>query len=259
MLRRTLLAVLLVFIAAAQARALNLTVQLFPLTGEVRFLNTSGSAVPFAYYSIASTSTVLNSNSSFWSSITDNYDASGTGFIDSLEDWTKLSTVSTQLTEGVLTGAGGSLPAFRSLSLGRILTPGQYPFADLSFDIREPNSTPIAAATQFAVAGDYNAGGGVGPADYDLWRQTFGSTTNLAADGNLNGIVDAADYVVWRDNLGKALPTGSGSGSGLRVGGIVPEPSTAALLLSAGFAVLTARGRARRSGHRAARSCSVRP
>jgi hypothetical protein len=260
MLRRTLLAALFVLATAAQSQALNLTVQLFPITGEVRFRNTSGAAVPFAYYSIVSPSGALNGNSGIWKSITENYDASGNDFIDPLEDWTKLSAVSTQLTEGVFSGPGGSLPAFRSLSLGQIWNPALYPSPDLTFDIREPNSTPITTTTQFAVAGDYNEGGGVGPLDYDLWRQTFGSTTNLAADGNLNGIVDTADYVIWRNNLGIALPpgAGSGSGSGLRVGGIVPEPATAVLLLTAGFATLSARGPRRRSERRAARQSLAR-
>jgi hypothetical protein len=260
MLRRTLLAALLLLATAAHSQALNLNVQFFPLTGEIRLRNTSSSAVPFAYYSIVSPSGALNNNSTFWTSITDNYDASGNDFIDPLEDWTKLSALPTQLTEGVFSGPGGSLPAFRSLSLGRIWNPALYPSPDLTFDIREPNSTPIVTTTTFAVAGDYNEGGGVGPLDYDLWRQAFGSTTNLAADGNLNGIIDAADYVVWRDNLGKALPVAaSASGSGLRVGGIVPEPGSAALLLSAGFAVLTARVPRRRSARRAAQPSTVRP
>jgi len=259
MVRRVFIAAFFVVAAAAQCHALNLTVQLFPLTGEVRFRNTTGSAVPFAYYSITSTSGALNNNSSFWTSITDNYDVSGNGFIDPLEDWTKLSAVPTQLTEGVFSGPGGSLPAFRSVSLGRIWNPALYPSPDLAYDIREPNSTPITTTTQFAVAGDYNEGGGVGPLDYDLWRQTFGSTTNLAADGNLNGIVDAGDYVVWRNNLGQALPPGAGigSGSGLRVGA-VPEPASAALLLSAGFAVFSARAPRRRSERGAERQSSVR-
>ena len=84
-----------------------------------------------------------------------------------------------------------------------------------------------------AVAGDYNGGGGVGPLDYQLWRQTFGSTTNLDADGSLNGIVDAADYVIWRNNFGQVIPPGIGSGLGLSLGGAVPEPTSAVLIACA--------------------------
>jgi hypothetical protein len=253
MLRRTLLTALFVLVIAAHSQALNLTVQLFPLTGEVRLRNTSAAAVPFAYYSITSPSGALSNNSSIWKSISDNYDASGNDFIDAVEDWTKLSAVPTQLTEGVFTGVGGSLPAFRSLSLGYIWNPALDPSPDLAFDIREPSSTPIATTVVRALDGDYNAGLGVGPFDYDLWRQTYGSTTNLAADGNINGVVDLPDYIIWRNNLGIALPgAGSGSGSGLSVS-IVPEPACFALLLSAGFSAFSVRVPRRHSAPRAAR------
>jgi hypothetical protein len=61
------------------------------------------------------------------------------------------------------------------------------------------------------IPGDFNANGVIDQADYTLWRQTFGSTTNLLADGNGNGVVDAADYVVRRPN---AFPS-AGSGAAL--------------------------------------------
>ncbi len=47
--------------------------------------------------------------------------------------------------------------------------------------------------------GDYNADGTVNLPDYELWKATFNSTTDLRADGNGNQIVDAADFVYWRD------------------------------------------------------------
>ncbi len=51
-------------------------------------------------------------------------------------------------------------------------------------------------------AGDYDGSGTVGPEDYLVWRNNFGSTTELAADGNGNLVIDAADFTIWRDNLG---------------------------------------------------------
>ena len=49
--------------------------------------------------------------------------------------------------------------------------------------------------------GDFNLDDVVDQLDYELWRATFGATTDLRADGNEDGQVNAPDYTVWRDNL----------------------------------------------------------
>jgi hypothetical protein len=252
MSNRLLLVGLIVFALASRAVADTLQVQLFPLTGEVRFHNTSAAAVPFVYYSITSVTShagALNPTNPPWQSISDYYDASGNGFIDPTNNWTKLSASSTELTEGVFTGPGGSLPALRTVSLGGIWNPGVVAYTDLAFDI-EQQTQAVTTTIQLAVAGDYDHNGTVNQADYTVWRQNFGSTTLLDSDGDLNGIVDAADYDVWRKNFGKSWPgAGSSIGGGQSLGlfnSTMPEPTSGTLIWSAGSAFLL-RARRRRA------------
>jgi GH18 family chitinase len=81
-----------------------------------------------------------------------------------------------------------------------------------------------------AMPGDFDGDGDVNAADYDFWRQTFGSQDQLDADGNGDGAIDAADYVMWRRHMSSA--------SGVLSAHAVPEPITfwlsfALLLISA--------------------------
>jgi choice-of-anchor C domain-containing protein len=85
--------------------------------------------------------------------------------------------------------------------------------------------------------GDYNHNGVVDAADYTVWRDTLGSTTNLAADGNSNGMIDAGDYGVWKSNFGNH------AGTGASVKTSVPEPTTLMMLLT-GILTMCSRRRA---------------
>jgi hypothetical protein len=72
----------------------------------------------------------------------------------------------------------------------------------------------------FAVLpGDYNGDNIVDSRDYVLWRNTVGSTSQLAADGNGDGVVNQADYDVWRTHFG------STPAAGAFLNASVPEPS----------------------------------
>jgi hypothetical protein len=71
--------------------------------------------------------------------------------------------------------------------------------------------------------GDYNMNGTVDAADFTVWRDNLGSTSNLTADGNNNGIIDPADYQVWVDNFGRSANLLAN----------IPEPSSQSLLLLA--------------------------
>jgi hypothetical protein len=82
-------------------------------------------------------------------------------------------------------------------------------------------------------SGDYSGNGIVDAADYTLWRNTLGSTTNLTADGNGNHMIDPGDYDVWKTNFGKTSP-----GAGAESASAVPEPAALSLVLSALSAML---------------------
>ena len=92
----------------------------------------------------------------------------------------------------------------------------------------ENSSKAFSEPFRFAVPGDYNGNGTVGPEDYDLWKANFGSTTFPAADGNGDGIVNAGDYTVWRNHLGDSLGAGGGAAvpSVAPLSPAVPEPAT---------------------------------
>jgi hypothetical protein len=62
--------------------------------------------------------------------------------------------------------------------------------------------------------GDFNFNGVVDAADYSVWRDTLGSTTDLWADATGTGGVNQLDYEVWKENFGATLPPSARSGSG---------------------------------------------
>ncbi len=105
------------------------------------------------------------------------------------------------------------------------------------------NSVDLAIAAA-GLAGDYNGDGTVNAADYTVWRNTLGSTTDLRANGDNTGasagIIDRADYDFWKANFG----THAGSGSDAVANVAVPEPATLALLLFAATGWCRKRGRA---------------
>jgi hypothetical protein len=81
--------------------------------------------------------------------------------------------------------------------------------------------------------GDYNGDFKVDAADYTVWRDTLGSTTDLRANGDNTGpsenLIDLADYAFWKARFGNDVPMGAAS--------VVPEPASALLLLG-GFSII---------------------
>lgn len=77
--------------------------------------------------------------------------------------------------------------------------------------------TPVATTI-----GDFNRDGIVDAADYTVWRDLFGSTSDLTADANLDGRIDGDDYLIWSANYGDTL----------RSTIIVPEPRAIWLVIA---------------------------
>jgi hypothetical protein len=92
----------------------------------------------------------------------------------------------------------------------------------------------LALLIKPVASGDYNQNGVADAADYTVWRDTLGSTTDLRANGDDRGPsmnrIDQADYLVWKNKFGQS---GLASVSVIQV----PEPS-AGLLLLVGATVL---------------------
>jgi hypothetical protein len=232
---------------AVPAQSQSITLQLFPLTGEVRLLNEDLGDFSFVAYRIDSPSGGLNGADGVWTSIADTYDAPtgptpGNGFITMTNEWLEFPPTPMVLAEGVAIGPAGALPEFRAISLGKIWDPSLAPPNQITAQVAVSNNPDVFATVniELAVDGDYSGNLSVGDEDYGWWSgQAFGTTYSYFADGNLNGIVDAADYTTWRDNLGDHY-TGPGLGSsgggsagvGLRAAA-VPEPHGIALTVVA--------------------------
>jgi peptidyl-prolyl cis-trans isomerase A (cyclophilin A) len=90
-------------------------------------------------------------------------------------------------------------------------------------------------------AGDYDLNGIVNTLDYNVWRQSYDSTTAAEADGNGNGIVDLADFVVWRNSM-------AGSAAGAASSPFaVPEPAAAFMAITAMVLLVSRRRRTARN------------
>ena len=112
----------------------------------------------------------------------------------------------TTATSATFTGPGGS--QYRFYSRAR----------DNAGNLEAAPPEPDAQTQVMVLPGDYNLNGVVDAADYTVWRDALGSTTDLRADGSENGTIDEADYGVWKAHFGQTLsPPGSGTLAGVAV------------------------------------------
>ena len=128
MLNRWLLLILAIaHVAASRAEvgaAASVEVQLYPLSGEVRLANPNATQFDFVFYQLDSSGGTFTGVPADWISISDNYDASGNGAVDPVNQWVELDASATSVAEGLLVGSGSHLSAYSSISLGAILGSG---------------------------------------------------------------------------------------------------------------------------------------
>lgn len=129
------------------------------------------------------------------------------------------STVS--ITTDSLHGQLGQDLGIRLVNLNQV--DPAYPLSDLEVDFDN-----VRLGVEPAVVGDYNFDGVVDAADYTAWRDSLGSTVDLAADGDGDGEITIDDYEIWRQNYGAMLGVSAG-----QVALAVPEPVAATLLATA--------------------------
>jgi hypothetical protein len=232
---------------ATRSQAATVKAYLFPLTGEVRLFNPDPvNALPLVFYEIfydnvpGKPTGGLNGADGVWKSIADTYDASGNGFIDSVNQWTELGTNNSKhLAEGLFVGSTSALPPLRTISLGKIWNPspgGGAPTilpADLTVNVKMTSSVDATVLKEVALDGDYFPDNKVDIQDYNTWTNFLGQPYTGLGDGNINGIVDAGDYTIWRDNLGASLIgtpfLAAGSGGGGLSAAAAPEPASGVL------------------------------
>jgi hypothetical protein len=121
-------------------------------------------------------------------------------------------------------------------NIGQILDPG-FSQAGLKFEFLINGASDFTTgAIVFgnhpvppSALGDFNGDSRVDAADYTVWRDNLGSTSDASIlnRGDQIAGVSAGDYNIWKQNFGKAYGTGSGA---FAAGAQVPEPSTLVLL-----------------------------
>lgn len=213
----------------------NLTLLVDPTTGNASLQNQSNFDVSIDGLLITSPSGVLDPIG--WNGLAE----SGT------TGWAGGAAAANRLAEANLAGSKLMAKNGVPMSIGKPINASMIDDeADLVFEYHVAGGGSITGGVAFVAAtaqplvGDYNGNGKVDAADYTIWRNTLGSTTDLRANGDNTGAstnkIDQADYRAWKMNFG----AGGGAGSGdLMVTSLaLPEPSCSIFVIAVGIAVV---------------------
>ncbi|QDU58692.1 dockerin type I domain-containing protein [Aeoliella mucimassa] len=215
-----------------------LTLMVDTVTGVMAIQNNSGEAVDFDAYQIESADGSLNPTG--FRSLEDQ-DYEGNGASGSGHGWEELGVPSANLMGEAFLADSSVLDVGSSVLLGSSFTAESV--EDLVFRYHQTGSFTQKGRVEYCenclfidLQGDYNSDGVVNLADYTVWRDSLGSTSDLRANGDdtgaSQGVVDATDYQVWKANFGAS------TGASQAVANTqVPEPSSVTLccLLAIGF------------------------
>jgi hypothetical protein len=204
--------------------AAELMLEVNTVSGRVRLVNDSLSAIAFDLYRINSPSGSLNMSAGSWNSLDipslnpDGFPA-GTGAGDG---WERMANLSNKIVaESYLQGASTLLPG-EFVSLGELYSGGT---SDLSLRYRMEDGTFIdIGATYIAspdLAADFNDDDVVDALDLDIWQNSFG--VNGDADANGDGVSDGRDFLIWQRDIGSGTPLAVQA---------IPEPSAGLLSIS---------------------------
>jgi hypothetical protein len=133
-----------------------------------------------------------------------------------------------QLVEQFLSGAGSTIAANSTISLGNAFNPaifGAGVDGDLVFQFGLNGGALITSTVSYVsggLSGDFNNNGKVDGADFLLWQRNFGQPG-----------FDAASLAQWKANFG--------AGAAEAAVGAVPEPATIGLIAMAGAALAASR------------------
>jgi hypothetical protein len=227
-----------------------MTLEVDRITGEMKLINTTGIALSgLRSYSITSAAGALNPTN--WRSVTDFYDqAPGNGSVDPNGEWSKTSTTTSNLSEGVVGGDGGNLAINQEV----ILSMGTGPWVQgiyedleitLNFDggiTRKANVNFVGNGGKRFTVGDLNFDGQFTAADWTAFNaggevdlDTLSSAQQYAAgDLNNDGANDIFDFAIFKS----AYEAANGLGSFDAMLASVPEPTSLLLVSLASLAFL---------------------